>query len=494
MANPNYLNPLERKNLISDIKSQENIDRKNKCLKDYEIYNDNAKKYVYQELVKQLSSQTACQMPVISNLNVAKAVVNKEATIYTEEPEREYDNITEKDKEVLESIYADCAFDSALSKANKYYKLRNQTFIQVVPKYGKIKLRVVHGQNIDVVPEESDPEQAFAYIISSFDKAMYQASMSDGVNQKIADADDYKALAERYQVFTKEITFIMNGNGDILGEGILPNPIEDLPFVDVSKDKDFEFYVRIGQALTDFTVDYNVAWSDLMFISRMQGYSVGVLSGDPNLKPESMTIGPNRLLFLPKNPSNPDSSLELDFKSPTPNLDSSLKIIDSLVASFLSTRGIDPKSISVSNSGNSYSSALEKLLSMIDQFKATKDDFDLFKSVEYKLHRIVCKYLSLLTGTNLLDPKYNVSQSIVNSELYVKFKEPQMVETTSEKLDNSQKKIDLGISDRVAVLADINGVSIDMAQKEIEEIDLRKAEQIKTLQGKVTDVPNENQA
>jgi hypothetical protein len=474
LANPNYLDPQARKLLIQDIKSFDNVETKRKSLKDYEIYNDNAYRFVYEQLEKQLGSATAKQMPIVSNINISKAVVNKEATIYSDDPERSYENISESDEEALENIYKDCMFNSILGKSNKYYKLRNQAFLQVVPKYGKLKLRLLHRHQIDVVPDELDPEIAYAYVISSFDKTLYTNAKSDGQNQTIGDADDYKALAERYQVFTPEITFIMNGYGDVVGE-ILENPIQMLPFVDIAKDKDFEFFVRIGQALTDFTVDFNVAWSDLLYVSRMQGFSVGVLSGDANLKPDTMTIGPNRLLFLPSNPSNPDSKLELDFKSPTPNIEASLKVINDLVGTFLSTRGIDSKSVSANNNQSTYSSALEKLLSMIDQFKATKEDFDLYKYVEKSVHKIVVNYLSILSGTQYLDPKYSVTQGVVNSEMSVQFKEPQMVETASEKLANAKSKIDLGIADRVSIYADIYGVSEDKAQEEINSMVERRA-------------------
>lgn len=207
MANPNLLDPFVRKNIIEGIKSNENVQRKAKSLKDYEIYNDNAYPYVQEELAAQLSTQTANSMPIVSDLNIAKAVVNKEANIYTDKPERDYENITESDEEVLEKVYADCGFDTAMSKANRYFKLRNQTFVQVVPKYGKLKLRVLHGHNIDVIPDSDDPETAFAYIVSSFDKTAYLKAQQDNVNQTTADADDYKAKSEKYQVWTKKNCF-----------------------------------------------------------------------------------------------------------------------------------------------------------------------------------------------------------------------------------------------------------------------------------------------
>lgn len=475
MANPDYSNINERIRLIDEIKSSENIERKRKSLKDFEIYNDNAEKFVKDKLVQQLSANTVQQMPIISNLNIAKAVVNKEATIYIDEPTRIYEDINPKDEIAIKALYSDCAFNSSLAKSNKYYKLRNQTFLQIVPKYQRLKLRVLHSHNIDVVPDEQDPEVAYAYVISTFDKSIYNTNnTSDGVNLRIADSEDYKSNLERYQVTTPTHAFVMNGKAQLIGE-YLENPIGMLNFVDISHTKDFEFFIRIGQALTDFTVDFNVSWSDLMYIARMQGYSVGVLSGDPELKPATMFVGPSRLMFLPQNKSNPDSKLEFDFKSPSPNIEGQLKAIEALIGTFLATRGIDAKSLAVANSGNSFSSALEKLLSMIDQFKATKDDFNLYIYVEKQIHKIVTAYLSVLSGTEFLERKYWTTPSVVDSLINVQFKEPTMIETTAEKLDNGQKKIDMGIADRVSVLAGLEGISIEAAEEQIEMIDERRA-------------------
>jgi hypothetical protein len=332
-----------------------------------------------------------------------------------------------------------------------------------------------------VIPDSDDPEMAFAFIISSFDKSNYLKAGQDNINQVTADADDYKSNAERYQVWTKEFVFTMNGKGDVVSE-INPNPIEELPFIDIAKEKDFEFFVRIGQALTDFTIDFNVTWSDLLYIARLQGYSVGVVSGDPELKPESMTVGPNRFLFLPQNPANENSNLTLEFKNPSPDLDSTLKCIDSLVNTFLSTRSIDSKAVSSSTSGaGNYSSALERLMVMIDQFRASKDDFDLFNVVEHKLHKITTKYLALLSNTEFLDSKYNVTQGIVNSELTVNFAKPEIIETKAEALDNAKKKIDLGIADAVSTLMDVDGLTEDLAKDKINSINERKAESISGL-------------
>lgn len=483
MANPNLLDPSVRKNIIDEIKSFENVERKRKSFKAYEVFNDNAKPYIVDELERQLKPSTVKKIPIVSDINFAKAIVNKQANIYTDEPVRSYEEITESDAEALENLYGDSGFDTILGKSNKYFKLSNQAFLQIVPKEQKLKLRVLHAHNVDVIPDVDDPEKAYAFIVSSFDKTQYLNAKSDNSNQKIAEADDYKANAERFQVWTSEYVFTMDGNGNVLTE-IIPNTIEMLPFVDIAKDKDFEYFIRTGHALTEFSIYLNTLWSDLFYIQRMQGYSVPVLSGDANLKPDNLNVGPGDAVFLPSNPNKPESNLTLEFKNPNPNIDSNIKAIEAATATFLSTRGLDTKAISASNSGAvSYSSALERLLAMLDQFKASKEDFDLYKMVEQKIHTIVTKYLSILSGTEFLDPKYSTTSGITNSVLNITFVEPQMIETTSEKLTNAKSRIDIGISDKVTVLSEIDNISIEEAQNKLSEIQQRKLDSMTSLMG-----------
>lgn len=464
-----------RKQILDGIFSAENVCRKRKSFGDYQIYNDNAYKYVRERLVKQLGVETTENMQIMSQLNVAKRMVQERASIYNTPPERLYSDITNGDKEALTKMFSDCGYNTVLGKANQYYCLRHQTFLQSIVKNGRVHLKVIHGHNIDVIPDEADPELAAGYIVSSFDKTGLIAS--DGTNQVTADPDDGKKHLKTFYVYTKDFTFVMDGNGKINPASIIPNEIGLLPFVDVAKDKDLQFFVELGQALTDFTVDFNVVWSDLMYTMRLQNFSIGVVTGDPALKPVQMIIGANKWLFMPTNPNNPESKLNFEFKNPSPQIDSSLKAIESLITTFLTTQGLDTKAVQVSNNGQTgFSSALERLLAMIDQYIATKEDFDLFKVVEKEVHKITCAQMAYLSGSEFLLPDYVVTQGIVDSQVEVKFHEPQMIETQLEKLTNGQKEIDLGLSDKVQLYAKLKGVSVEQAEKDLLDLHKRKIE------------------
>lgn len=483
MANLDLRNSEIRKLILKDIKSNENIKRKSEAFADYEIFNDRLLPYVKDQLCKQLGDKSAAQMPIVSTLNVGKYVTENEATIYTNEPERDITTATKADAETCEKLYEEMQFDTRLQKSNKWFKYRGQSLLQVVPKKKSLQLRVVLAHNVDVIPDADDPCLAYAIILSTFDKSQYLKAGQDSTNELTADQDDYKKSLERYVVWTAEMNFIMDGNGKLIGDAgqeIVPNPIQRLPFVDIAKDKDYEYFVRVGQLLSDFTLQYNVAWSDALYINRMQGFSIGVLKGDPNLKPDTITLAPMKLLFLPSNPNNPESKLDLSFVNPTPNIEAGLKVIKDLLANFMMMRGVESKKVASALAGStaSYSSAIERLLAMIDEFEATKEDFSLYQCVEKELFDIIKKFLVAYTGTPFLDPKYNVSQSFKDAEIEIKFHEPQMIQTEGELLDNSQKEIDLGIADRVSILMKLEKISEEDAVKMIAAIDKRKAQEL----------------
>lgn len=466
--NPNLLLFPERMKVLDSIKSRENIKRKEESFADFEIFNDNIYPYVYNEIKKQTSQTTADAMPIVASINIGKRIVKSEATIYNNNPKRIFDQNEDNDK-ALNAIYEDGSFNSKLQKENEYFKYRNQGFLQVVPKDKKITLRVLLSHHVDVIPQFNNPEKAYAYIVSAFDKT--SVLQSDQINAITADTDDYKASLERYVVWTEEYNFIMNGKGEIVGEA-QENPIKRLPFIDVSKEKDFEFFIRTGMNLSEFTVLYNTIWSDDLYITRMQGFSQAVFVGNTDLMPKEYRVGTGTAIVLPADPNNPNNKLDFKFVSPTPDLAGSRESRQALLANFLTSRGISPKTISATiDSKESYTSGFERLLAMIDKFEATKEDFDLFKWVEIELADIVKKYAFYFSNNReLLDPKYWVTQTVLASEFSIKFHEPEMIQTLAEKIENLKSKIDLGISDKVLALMELENLTEEQAEEKISKI------------------------
>jgi hypothetical protein len=376
-----------------------------------------------------------------------------------------------------------------MMKANQVYKLQNQACLMIIPKNGKMIARTLYAHQYDVVPMENDPEVASAYIISTFDKSLYlqqdnsagnptgyqpntYKNNSDQINQKTADQDDWKANEERYIVWTPEYHFIMDGTGAMLGEEFV-SPLADsglMPFVDIAADKDFEFFVRSGQSLTDFGVQYCGALSDLGNIVKLQSYSQAWMSGKKDLMPSNIVVGTNSILMLPV---DPDDKVETKFGFAAPNSDiaGASNYVDMILANFLTSRGIDPKSISGKGEINKFSSAAERYLAMIEKFEASKADFALFKWVEGEAFELIKSWINVLIGTDQLDQEYQITRISEDTEMFIKFAEPMMVQSRQEKVDAIQKEIELGLMSRIEGIMELRGIDKEKAMQLATEID-----------------------
>lgn len=467
-----------RKEIIKEIDSDENKKRKAESLKQFEIFNDRQHQYVLEYLKQQFSDTTVKQMPIISSVNVAKRIVENEASIYKQKPERIYSNASDTDIETLEERYEEMNIDSKMLKANQIFKMQNQCLLMVIPKNGKLLMRVLWAHHYDVITDPENPEIALGYIVSSFNKSDYlkrQAEetntgvqgipkpYADGTNQSIADQDDYKESLGKYVVWTDQYNFVMDENGLILSEEI-ENPIGKMPFVDISVEKDFEYFVRQGQSLTDFSVQYNGALSDYGNIVRMQGWAQAVFKGPKELIPEQLAIGPNVILKLVTDGINA-GDVDFKFVSPSPDLDGTNKYLETMLSNFLTSRGLDPKIVSSTKESQKFSSGIERLLSMIEKFEASKIDMELFRDAEYKVFDLVKAWNDVYEFSEAA-PKLSE-----NIDLDIKFYEPQMIQSRNEQLDSITKEMELGLKSRKQALMELYGVDSEKADELIEEID-----------------------
>lgn len=472
------------KSIVDEINSDENKRRKFEHQKRAHVFNDYQREYVLQMLNKEFSAKTVSDMRTCTSINLTKKIITEMASIYKKEPERNFTEVTDDQHEAIELIYDAANADTKLKRANQKYKLHNQCAIQVIPSDGKIEIKILAPHQYDIIPSASDPEKPFAIIISALNKQQLDlqnsgsqdiqghyygsknATASDGSNQSIADEEDYKASMDRYVMWTAEDNIVFNGHGDIIEHN--PNPIGMLPFIDVANEKDFEFWVRKGSGVTEFSLDFSLVLSDTVNTNRLQSYAQAVIVAEKI--PESITVGPQNILFLPIDPTRPEITPKFEFVSPQPDMKASLDLQDRLISYFLTSQGIDPKTIQSSGEGTKYTSGLERLLAMMEKFEASQDDIDLFKEVEVKLYELLKAWYGVLQGTDGLNPKYDFGQWPLNSELDIKFCGPEMITTESEKEDSVIKLLDNGLISKLEAIIKLRNVSIDEAKKILAEI------------------------
>lgn len=478
------LNQGFRKTIIDEIESDENKRRKAEHVKRRDVFNDYQRAYVLGMLVKEFSPTTVSEMRTCTSINLSKRIITEMASIYKKKPTRVFSNLSEAQEEGMQLIYADSKANVKLKKANQKFKLHDQCTIQVLPSEGSIGLKILAPHQYDVIPMPGDPEKPFAYVISSNDRGLldtqnqgkqdiqgsYYGSKNEapnsGTNKTIADENDYKEM-KRYVIWTAENNLVCDGNGNLIES--YPNPIGMLPFIDVSSEKDFEFWVRRGSGVVDFALDFSVVISDTCNTNRLQSYAQPVIVAEK--VPESITVGPQHILFLPLDPTRPEAKPSFEFANPQPDMNASLSLQDRLVSYFLTSMGIDPKTIASSGEGNKFSSGLERLLAMIERFEASQDDIDLFTCIESDLYKLIKAWYGVILNTPALDPKYNFGAIPEDTELKVVFCGPEMVQTKSDTEDSVIKRLEAGLISKLEAIMEIRGVDEEKAIEILSKIE-----------------------
>jgi hypothetical protein len=407
-------------------------------------------------------------MPIFGCINLTKRTAESEAGIYKVKPKRTFLNATEDQVKVLNQVYEDLCIDDKMLRANQHLKVQEQTHLNIIVSNGKLKIRNILNHQLDVVPSAEDPETGECYIVSGFDKRQNSQSLisSDGVNQTIGDKDDEDLT--RFSLWSNSFNFLMNKYGSLLSTEI-DNKIGMIPFVELTYSKVNEYWLRSGTSLTDFTIQFNATLSDLSHIVRMQGFAQAFFKGNINTIPELLTVGPNHIIKLGIDPNNPTDT-EFGFASPSPDLAGSIQFVEVLLSAFLTSRGLDPKLVNTkSDASKSFSSGVERLLSMIDSFGPSKADFPIFETAEKRIFEIVKAYLNTYSGSNVLN--YNSGTIPEDVTLAIEFHEPQMIMTQSDKLDIIQKKTDLGLTTKLMSIKELYSLDDSQAQEMLTKIE-----------------------
>ena len=478
----------DRLQLIKDIDSTENKGRKYESLRQTEIFNDRIFDHVYERLIRRSNERTVLEMPIVSSINLARRIAKQEASIYRQPPERDYSELSDDQMETMTRIYEDMGIDAKLLASNESFKLQNQNHVMLVPKDGKLVMRVLRNHHLDSIDDPMNPEKPIGYVISQIDKnevrrnrRSNQGGVSsrgrydswtdqegDFTDQSIGDDDDWIKKRQRFAVWTDELNFIMNGKGEILSGDDIANPIGMVPIVDISIEKDFEYWVRQGDSLTEFTIEYNALMSDVSQVVRMQGYAQAFLVAKDDLIPKNVQIGPNFLLKLPVEEGSTVQP-QFGYANPGADLAGSINFAETVLSTFLTSRGLDPTVVSGSGQVNKASSGIERLLMMIESFEASRSDFDSYNKAEKVIYEIVKAWHNVSLGTDLLESKYQSANISEDSELMISFGGPEMIKSENERIDAWMKRIEAGEATVVDMVMDMRGVTKEQALEILKE-------------------------
>lgn len=487
----------DRVKLIGSINSENNKSRKQWSLRQFNINGGRIQQYVKESLRAQLQHSTVVEMPIVSSINIQKAVTDKKATIYKKRPTRVFTEVSEEQHETLELIYRDMKSDMKLNKSNKNFIYQDQSIGMIVPKNGKLVMRVFAMHQIDAIVDPNDPEGALGFVLSVFDRTEYDEIESSRKEKDVPTGDagrsvhstatqdndytvaekyQFQKYVERYIVWTKEFNFMMNGLGEVIdpdtGESSneidIMSPLASegiMPFFEVHKEKDFEFFVRPSNALSDFTIQFNERLSDLAMNQKMNGYAVAILKSPSTLKPQNLIVGHSQLIHLATD--DPEAEVDFSFASPNSNIAEISDANDRILNYFITSEGLGGDVVNSKGETKTATSGIDRFLQAIQKIEAHQDDYEAFRCAEDDIYRIVKAWLRVLTGDKQLDKKYQVTNIPEDSEVEVDFYRPEMMETRTETIANIERQLDLGLMSKKEAIMELREITDEDAANEV---------------------------
>lgn len=507
MANPNVLDIKVRQQMIRVIKSEGNKERKEESLKRFEIFQGRQDKYIIEKLEDEFDKDAVLQMRKVTSINTSNRIIKSMASIYSEPPDRDFSNASDIELEQIENLYRFAKADQKNRLANEYFKLNNdQVVYQIIPRSGVIQMVPLLPHNFDVFPDATDPSKAFCYVLNVFDKYDHLRDLNspafksklrgtsttvepDGMNQIHAESEDYKALTDRFIFWTDEWHFITDGKGNLVseanedGEIEVLNPISRLPFIDVSAEKDNEFFRRYGSADTDFAVEFGAALSDLVNTVKLQSYAQAVMISEE--QPTYLTSGPMSLLWLKQSSDPNKKDPSFGFETPGPDLTGGLSVLEAMLRIYLTARGLPADEVSGQASGQTATSGIERLLNMIDKFEASREDISYFWNAEQEIFdilRLWSNEFQDVEGEKALIPELNIASLNEDINIQVNFAKPEMIQTRSDLEDSVIKRMKEGLISEVDAFMELYDIDEDTAKERIEVINQEKQERAAAFQ------------
>lgn len=303
-----------------------------------------------------------------------------------------------------------------------------------------------------------------------------RSSANSNQDEKVAEEYQFQKYVEKYIVWTKEYNFMMNGlgqvidpeNGEESSEVDVESPLSSeniMPFFEISREKDFEFFVRPSNALTDFTIQFNERLSDLAMNQKMNGFAVGILKTPTDLKPANLQIGHSMMIHLPTD--DQDKEVDFSFASPNSNIQEISEANDRFLNYFITSEGLGGDVVNSKGEIKSATSGIDRFLQAIQKIEAHVDDYELYRCAEQDIYEIIKAWLRVLNGSNILNKKYQISNLHSESKIEIEYYKPEMMQTETEKINNIDKKIEIGVMSKLEAIMELRNITDKSKAEEI---------------------------
>lgn len=428
--------------LILDIESDENVQRKKQAFILHECINGRQKDHVVDELKKLYPNSYANFR--VSDISIAKKVVSKKAKAYKNPPTRKLEK--DNETELLNEIYDKYHFDRVLKEADKIfnaYKYVGLWLSYIDPEEdseeleGKYYLQALHPFEFDVLRHEKTGRvlaSAFSYGDTDVTKG------SDGIEQSIAeDQRDTAAQTKRYVIYDEKYKTIATVRTPIAGSEVKfssfevkPNKIKRVPLTFLSQDLAVDY--PISQNLAHQSISWNVSFSDLRTAASTQGHGQLVISHPSGQKPKKLHMGMHHAINLPQSTKEGVPPTSAQYISANPNLAGQLDVLKFDLMNILEDHGISVSS-SISGGIDNVKSGFDRLLKNADVQDIIEDNQSLYSDIlEQGLFEQLIAYEEALNTARFRSERVEVF-----------FEKPKVLISDSETLQNIKMREELGL-------------------------------------------------
>lgn len=493
-----------RKRIIDDIKGYENQRRKHHFYRRYEVYKDKTYKYVIEKMLMMFKEETVREMAYsISNVSLCRKIVDKLARVYNNgvkrtvmgesgQPNKELTDQVEKLSKVLR-------IDRKMKKTNRFMKRDKNLEFYIKPEKVivdgaekfTISLRPMPPYLYDVVEDANNRENHLCVVLSHYEppppgstesiQTVEQAKVhmprqsltypqGDKKDQLIADTpSDQDAEKRQYIWWSNLYHFTTDEVGEVVPKGNgTENPIGRIPFVNFAEDQDGAFWAEGGEDLIDSSVLVNAMISHTNHIGVTQGYGQLVITGK-NL-PQAVLVGPSRAIKLEYDKEDPTPSAA--FATANPPLADLKSLIEMYVAITLTTNNLSVSGVAT-QLGNSTAPAagISLIIDKAESMEDVKDQEQVFHDNEPLIWDVIARWLNLYKAQDLLIDELKEFSLPENIKIQLKFGDPKPIMSEKEKLENIEKRKDLGLNRLVdLIMMDDPSLTEEQALERLKQI------------------------
>lgn len=492
-----FLSEAQIVQIVGEIQGQDEVNRRGMAKRRIDIYKDSGKSFLIEKILKEFGSDSLDEMRLIP-LNLLKLIVDKRAAIYKKPPIRKTELPT--DQALVDYYTTELDFNLVMAKLNRYLVLSSNAALYIRPNEGELDATVVPSYQYSLIPETVGSCEAGGVVFSSFvqsdivapQSAQYSATGVQSLNEQrgykssgdLVDSREKSdsSAAPKLIFWTDSQHFTTNEEGSkyfnpSLGDEQFMNPINEMPVVLLSRDRDNDGLWAIqGEDTVDLIMALQQGWSDLVTIAKNEGFRILTITSEE--KPAKMQVGVNRAIWLKLNPSGPQPSI--GFVQGNSPLDQYKNLLTELLKLVLSTSNLNPGSVTGNGGAQNFTSGFHAMIAMADALEAVESDKPLMLKAEQESWELIKKWHNWMLDMNLLEDEARALGKFSESfEVMVQYADVRPLESEDERIARVKELRSLGFLTRLDAIKKLNpDLSDEQALAKLKEIDSEKQDSL----------------